>query len=211
MTAASGPELGEAIGSACAGGLEPAHHRPCTAAAGAWSRGALGALVITASHNPPMAGPEDQGSIRRFGGGDFKRGFRARLEAGGSRAGARRAPLRWLDELLSGLAPPGRTSATCWRAHAAWGLQVSRSDAWLAAAACRLLAAVRMICGAVRRSGEIRSQGHFRRPSPEAASAISGADRSGAAPPRGGRPAVGIVLDGETGPHRPHLMNQGRN
>jgi len=65
--------------------------------------GRLGALVITASHQPArMAGPEDQGSFGAFVEGDFTARSK-RAEAGGlNRAGARRPPpLRWLDETTS--------------------------------------------------------------------------------------------------------------
>ncbi|MBM5798667.1 MAG: phosphoglucomutase/phosphomannomutase family protein, partial [Cyanobacteria bacterium K_Offshore_0m_m2_072] len=83
------PELAEAIGAAVRGaGLEPLlSDSPTPTPASSWAvvqRQALGALVITASHNPPeWLGLKIKGP---FGGsveGDFTRRVERRLEAGG--------------------------------------------------------------------------------------------------------------------------------
>jgi phosphomannomutase len=83
------PELAEAIGSAVRGvDLEPVlADSPTPTPASSWAvveRGALGALVITASHNPPeWLGLKIKGP---FGGsveGDFTQRVETRLEAGG--------------------------------------------------------------------------------------------------------------------------------
>ena len=83
------PELAEAIGAAVRGaGLEPLlSDTPTPTPASSWAvveRGALGALVITASHNPPeWLGLKIKGP---FGGsveGDFTGRVETRLAAGG--------------------------------------------------------------------------------------------------------------------------------
>lgn len=83
------PELAEAIASAVRGAdLEPVlSDSPTPTPASSWAvveRGALGALVVTASHNPPeWLGLKIKGP---FGGsveGDFTQRVESRLEAGG--------------------------------------------------------------------------------------------------------------------------------
>jgi len=204
------PELAEAIGSAVRGaGLEPLlTDTPVPTPACSWAvveRGALGALVITASHNPPeWLGLKIKG---HFGGsveGDFTARVERRLEAGGITVPVPGVTPRfdgWTN-YLSGLRRQVDTSRLL-EGLERLGLQVI-VDPMHGSAAGGLPA---LLTGGADGSGgageairEIRSQrdplfgGHPPEPLAAYLGELIEAVRASTA---AGRPAVGIVFDGD--------------
>jgi phosphomannomutase len=196
------PELAEAIGAAVRGaGLEPLlADTPIPTPAASWAvveRRALGALVITASHNPPeWLGLKIKGP---FGGsveGDFTQRVERRLEAGGITVPIAGDTPRFdaMGEYLAGLRSRVDTAALA-RGLAAGGLRVI-VDPMHGSAAGGLNGLLGEGCP-VR---EIRSQrdplfgGNPPEPlAPYLAELIAEVKASTAA----GSPAVGIVFDGD--------------
>jgi phosphomannomutase len=200
------PELAEAIAAAVRGaGLEPVlAATPTPTPAASWAvveRGALGALVITASHNPPeWLGLKIKGP---FGGsveGDFTQRVERRLAAGGLSVPIA-GPTERFDALgayVSGLRAKVDTDAL------AAGLQrlglrviVDPMHGSAAGVLPALLGEQARAAGVIR---EIRAWrdplfgGHPPEPlAPYLEELISGVRRSTAE----GRPAMGIVFDGD--------------
>ncbi|SBO43711.1 phosphoglucosamine mutase [Cyanobium sp. NIES-981] len=200
------PELAEAICSAVRGaGLKPMlASSPTPTPAASWAvvqRGALGALVITASHNPPeWLGLKIKGP---FGGsveGDFTQRVETRLAAGGITVPQPGDTDRFdaLGAYLEGLRAKVDTAAL------AAGLQrlgltviVDPMHGSAAGVLPALLGEAAVAAGAIQ---EIRSQrdplfgGHPPEPlAPYLQELIATVRRSSA----GGQPAMGIVFDGD--------------
>jgi phosphomannomutase len=200
------PELAEAIGSAVRGAdLEPIlSSSPTPTPASSWAvveRRALGALVITASHNPPeWLGLKIKGP---FGGsveGDFTQRVERRLEAGGITVPIP-GETRRFDALGSYVAGLQRRVDTAGLAAGLerLGLRVIVDPMHGSAAGVlpALLGEEALASGAIR---EIRSQrdplfgGHPPEPlAPYLQELIAAVKESTAA----GRPAMGIVFDGD--------------
>ena len=200
------PELAEAIASAVRGAdLEPVLSSSATPTpASSWAvveRRALGALVITASHNPPeWLGLKIKGP---FGGsveGDFTQRVERRLEAGGITVPIPGETRRFdaLGSYVAGLR--GRVDTTALAAGLErLGLRVIVDPMHGSAAGVlpALLGEEALASGAIR---EIRSQrdplfgGHPPEPlAPYLQELIAAVRESTAA----GRPAMGIVFDGD--------------
>jgi phosphomannomutase len=209
------PELAEAIGSAVRGaGLQPLlSDSPTPTPASSWAvvqRQALGALVITASHNPPeWLGLKIKGP---FGGsveGDFTARVEQRLAGGGitvpippsQNAGSNEAREPRFDALgtyLSGLRAKIDTAALVSGLQRI-GLRVI-VDPMHGSAAGVLPALLGPEATAAEVIREIRSErdplfgGHPPEPlAPYLGELIAAVQASGAA----GQPAVGIVFDGD--------------
>ena len=200
------PELAEAIASAVRGAdLEPVLSSSATPTpASSWAaveRRALGALVITASHNPPeWLGLKIKGP---FGGsveGDFTQRVERRLEAGGITVPIPGETRRFdaLGSYVAGLR--GRVDTAALAAGLErLGLRVIVDPMHGSAAGVlpALLGEEALASGAIR---EIRSQrdplfgGHPPEPlAPYLQELIAAVKESTAA----GRPAMGIVFDGD--------------
>ncbi|MFN9618117.1 MAG: phosphoglucomutase/phosphomannomutase family protein [Synechococcaceae cyanobacterium] len=200
------PELAEAIAAAVRGaGLEPLlADSPTPTPASSWAvveRGALGALVITASHNPPeWLGLKIKGP---FGGsveGDFTKRVERRLEAGGITVPIEGATERFdaLGAYVAGLRAKVDTAALA-EGLVRLGLQVIVDPMHGSAAGVlpALLGEAAVASGAIR---EIRAQrdplfgGHPPEPlAPYLQELIAAVQAATAA----GRPAMGIVFDGD--------------
>jgi len=200
------PELAEAIASAVRGAdLEPVLSSSATPTpASSWAvveRRALGALVITASHNPPeWLGLKIKGP---FGGsveGDFTQRVERRLEAGGITVPIPGETRRFdaLGSYVAGLRSLVDTAALA-AGLERLGLRVIVDPMHGSAAGVlpALLGAEALASGAIR---EIRSQrdplfgGHPPEPlAPYLQELIAAVKESTAA----GRPAMGIVFDGD--------------
>ena len=200
------PELAEAIASAVRGAdLEPVlSSSPTPTPASSWAvveRRALGALVITASHNPPeWLGLKIKGP---FGGsveGDFTQRVERRLEAGGITVPIPGETRRFdaLGSYVAGLRSLVDTAALA-AGLERLGLRVIVDPMHGSAAGVlpALLGAEALASGAIR---EIRSQrdplfgGHPPEPlAPYLQELIAAVKESTAA----GRPAMGIVFDGD--------------
>jgi phosphomannomutase len=200
------PELAEAIASAVRGAdLEPVLSSSATPTpASSWAaveRRALGALVITASHNPPeWLGLKIKGP---FGGsveGDFTQRVERRLEAGGITVPIPGETPRFdaLGSYVAGLRSLVDTAALA-AGLERLGLRVIVDPMHGSAAGVlpALLGAEALASGAIR---EIRSQrdplfgGHPPEPlAPYLQELIAAVKESTAA----GRPAMGIVFDGD--------------
>ena len=200
------PELAEAICSAVRGcGLEPLLcDTPTPTPASSWAvvqRQALGALVITASHNPPeWLGLKIKGP---FGGsveGDFTRRVETRLAAGGISVPMAGETQRFaaLDDYVAGLQAKVNTAALA-EGLERLGLTVIVDPMHGSAAGVlpALLGERATTGGAIR---EIRANrdplfgGHPPEPlAPYLDELITAVRASTAA----GRPAVGIVFDGD--------------
>jgi phosphomannomutase len=200
------PELAEAIAAAVRGaGLEPVlATTPTPTPASSWAvveRGALGALVITASHNPPeWLGLKIKGP---FGGsveGDFTQRVERRLAAGGLTVPIA-GPTERLDVLnayVSGLRAKVDTGALA-EGLRRLGLRVIVDPMHGSAAAVlpALMGEEACAAGVIR---EIRSArdplfgGHPPEPlAPYVAELIAEVRRSTAE----GKPAMGVVFDGD--------------
>ncbi|MCS5698011.1 phosphoglucomutase/phosphomannomutase family protein [Cyanobium sp. FGCU-52] len=200
------PELAEAIASAVRGAdLEPLlSSSPTPTPASSWAvveRRALGALVITASHNPPeWLGLKIKGP---FGGsveGDFTQRVERRLEAGGISVPIPGETPRFdaLGSYVAGLRSRVDTAALA-AGLERLGLRVIVDPMHGSAAGVlpSLLGEEALASGAIR---EIRSQrdplfgGHPPEPlAPYLQELIAAVKESTAA----GRPAMGIVFDGD--------------
>ncbi|MFN9932281.1 MAG: phosphoglucomutase/phosphomannomutase family protein, partial [Cyanobacteriota bacterium] len=200
------PELAEAIASAVRGAdLEPLlSSSPTPTPASSWAvveRRALGALVITASHNPPeWLGLKIKGP---FGGsveGDFTQRVERRLEAGGITVPIAGETYRFdaLGSYVAGLQRCVDTAALA-AGLERLGLRVIVDPMHGSAAGVlpALLGEEALASGAIR---EIRSQrdplfgGHPPEPlAPYLQELIAAVKESTAA----GRPAMGIVFDGD--------------
>jgi phosphomannomutase len=200
------PELAEAIASAVRGAdLEPIlSSSPTPTPASSWAvveRRALGALVITASHNPPeWLGLKIKGP---FGGsveGDFTQRVERRLEAGGITVPIPGETRRFdaLGSYVAGLQRRVDTAALA-AGLERLGLRVIVDPMHGSAAGMlpALLGEEALASGAIR---EIRSQrdplfgGHPPEPlAPYLQELIAAVKESTAA----GRPAMGIVFDGD--------------
>jgi phosphomannomutase len=200
------PELAEAIASAVRGAdLEPIlSSSPTPTPASSWAvveRRALGALVITASHNPPeWLGLKIKGP---FGGsveGDFTQRVERRLEAGGITVPIPGETRRFdaLGSYVAGLQRRVDTAALA-AGLERLGLRVIVDPMHGSAAGVlpALLGEEALASGAIR---EIRSQrdplfgGHPPEPlAPYLQELIAAVKESTAA----GRPAMGIVFDGD--------------
>jgi phosphomannomutase len=200
------PELAEAIASAVRGAdLEPIlSSSPTPTPASSWAvveRQALGALVITASHNPPeWLGLKIKGP---FGGsveGDFTQRVERRLEAGGITVPIPGETRRFdaLGSYVAGLRNLVDTAALA-AGLERLGLRVIVDPMHGSAAGVlpALLGEKALASGAIR---EIRSQrdplfgGHPPEPlAPYLQELIAAVKESTAA----GRPAMGIVFDGD--------------
>lgn len=200
------PELAEAIAAAVRGaGLEPVlAATPIPTPAASWAvveRGALGALVITASHNPPeWLGLKIKGP---FGGsveGDFTQRVERRLAAGGITVPIVGGTERFdaLGAYVAGLRQKVDTAALA-SGLERLGLRVI-VDPMHGSAAGVLSALMREEAGA---SGVIQEIRHWRDPlfgghppeplAPYVGELIAAVQRSTAA----GNPAMGIVFDGD--------------
>ena len=200
------PELAEAICAAVRGAdLEPwLADAPTPTPAASWAvveRGALGALVITASHNPPeWLGLKIKGP---FGGsveGDFTQRVERRLEAGGITVPMPGVPQRFnaLGAYVAGLRARVDTAALA-EGLERLGLTVIVDPMHGSAAGVlpALLGEQAVASGVIR---EIRAQrdplfgGHPPEPlAPYLQELIAAVRASTAA----GRPALGIVFDGD--------------
>ncbi len=200
------PELAEAICAAVRGAdLEPVLSDSATPTpASSWAvveRGALGALVITASHNPPeWLGLKIKGP---FGGsveGDFTRRVETRLEAGGITVPIPGTPQRFaaMGAYVAGLKAKVNTAALA-EGLERLGLSVIVDPMHGSAAGVlpALLGEQAVASGAIR---EIRSQrdplfgGHPPEPlAPYLEQLIAAVQASTAS----GKPAMGIVFDGD--------------
>jgi phosphomannomutase len=200
------PELAEAIGAAVRGaGLEPLlADSPTPTPASSWAvveRGALGALVITASHNPPeWLGLKIKGP---FGGsveGDFTQRVERRLQAGGITVPIAGATERFdaLGAYVAGLRAKVDTTALA-EGLDRLGLQVIVDPMHGSAAGVlpALLGEAAVASGAIR---EIRAErdplfgGNPPEPlAPYLQELIAAVQAATAA----GRPAMGIVFDGD--------------
>ena len=203
------PELAEAIASAVRGaGLEPLlSDTPTPTPASSWAvvqRQALGALVITASHNPPeWLGLKIKG---HFGGsveGDFTQRVERRLEAGGitvpippPAGGDPRFDA--LGAYVSGLRAKLDTAALV-RGLQRMGLKVivdpmHGSAAGVLPALLGPEAVATSVIGEIRATRDPLFGGHPPEPlAPYLSELISAVQASAAA----GQPAVGIVFDGD--------------
>jgi phosphomannomutase len=209
------PELAEAIGSAVRGaGLEPLlSETPTPTPASSWAvvqRGALGALVITASHNPPeWLGLKIKGP---FGGsveGDFTKRVETRLAAGGitvpipppqakATNEAREPRFDALGAYISGLRAKVDTAALV-RGLQRVGLQVIVDPMHGSAAGVlpALLGPEAAVSGVIREIRATRDPlfgGHPPEPLAPYLDALIRAVQASAA---AGQPAVGIVFDGD--------------
>jgi phosphomannomutase len=200
------PELAEAIAAAVRGaGLEPVlAATPTPTPAASWAvveRSALGALVITASHNPPeWLGLKIKGP---FGGsveGDFTQRVERRLAAGGLTAPIKGTTERFdaLGAYISGLRAKVDTGALA-AGLERLGLRVI-VDPMHGSAAGVLPALLGEEAKAAGVIGEIRAWrdplfgGHPPEPlAPYVEALIDAVQRSTAA----GKPAMGIVFDGD--------------
>jgi phosphomannomutase len=196
------PELAEAIGAAVRGaGLEPLlADTPIPTPAASWAvveRRALGALVITASHNPPeWLGLKIKGP---FGGsveGDFTQRVERRLAAGGLTVPIAGETPRFdaMGEYLAGLRGRVDTAALA-RGLAAGGLQVI-VDPMHGSAAGGLVGLLGEGCPVreIRSSRDPLFGGNPPEPlAPYLQELIAEVKASTAA----GKPAVGIVFDGD--------------
>ena len=200
------PELAEAIAAAVRGAdLEPLlAASPTPTPASSWAvvqRRALGALVITASHNPPeWLGLKIKGP---FGGsveGDFTARVERRLAAGGITVPIAGATPRFdaLGDYVAGLRAKVNTDALA-AGLERLGLRVIVDPMHGSAAGVlpALLGESAVACGAIE---EIRSQrdplfgGHPPEPlAPYLTQLIAAVQASTGA----GRPAMGIVFDGD--------------
>jgi len=124
MTARFLPGAGRSHRSSCRAGLSPCSPTtPCPprpAAGQVVERGAS-ALVIHRHATTPECWPEDQGSLRRFGGKRFHARVERALEAVASPCRCpRHPPASWAGNYLSACAAMSNTSR-CWRPHRSWG------------------------------------------------------------------------------------------